>query len=74
MAKPSVDGLERDLSEQMAFTRVNIRDDAGKSLARRFGINAVPAFVVVSPKGDVLYRKIGGKPDRDRIEELALSP
>jgi hypothetical protein len=69
MAKPSVDALEEDLSHRIAFTRVNVKDDGGSAMAHKYGIRGVPAFLLLSPKGDVLYRKIGGKPDRDQIEE-----
>ncbi|MEM6993191.1 MAG: thioredoxin family protein [Myxococcota bacterium] len=72
MAKPSVDGLQQDLSERLAFTHVNIGDEEGRRLATKYGVRAVPAFLVVSPEGEVLYRKIGGLPEREAIEaELA---
>jgi hypothetical protein len=73
MAKPSVDGLEQDLKDQLDFTRVNINDERGSALASKYGIRAVPTFLVVSPSGDVLYRKVGGRPDREAIEAKLAS-
>lgn len=69
MAKPSVDALEEDLSGKMAFTRVNVKDEDGSKLAQKYSVRGVPAFLVLSPKGDVLYRKVGGTPDRELIEQ-----
>ena len=68
MAKPSVDGLEEDLGDTVAFTRVNITDDVGRNIARKYGVRAVPAFVLLSPSGDVLYKKVGGFPDAAQIK------
>ena len=67
MAKPSVDGLEEDFGQDATFTRVNIKDDAGQKLAARYQIRAVPAFLLIAPDGKVLYKKIGGTPERDEI-------
>lgn len=73
MAKPSVDGLEEDLGEHLAFTHVNIADDDGRRLATKYGIRSVPAFLVVDADGKVLYRKIGGLPDREAVETSLAS-
>ena len=70
MAKPSVDGLEEDLGDAVAFTRVNITQDAGRSIANKYGIRGVPAFVLLSSDGEVLYKKVGGLPGTSEITEL----
>ncbi len=67
MAKPSVDGLEEDFSDSAAFTRVNIKDEGGQKLAARYNIRAVPAFLLIAPDGKVLYKKIGGTPERAEV-------
>jgi thioredoxin-related protein len=75
VAKPSVDGLEEDLGARVAFTRVDIRGEHGNELAAKYRVRAVPTFLLVSPDGEVLYRKVGGRPDRQAIEEkLAALP
>lgn len=70
MAKPVVDGLERDMKDKVRFARVDIGGDTGSDLASRYGISGVPAFVVLDPDGRVIYRKIGGKPDTAQIKTL----
>ena len=75
MAKPVVDGLERRTEGKMKVARVNVADDEGQDLARRYEVNAVPAFILLDAHGDVLYRKIGGSPDTAGIEaKLAALP
>ncbi len=73
MAKPAVDGLEEDLRERVAFTRVDITDDAGTALASKYQVRAVPTYLLISPEGTVIYRKVGGSPDRRAIEEKLAS-
>lgn len=73
MAKPSVDGLEEDLGERLAFTHVNLADDDGRRLATKYAIHSVPAFLVVDSDGKVLYRKIGGLPDRAAVDASLAS-
>lgn len=72
MAKPSVDGLEEQLGDSLRFTHVNLGDEEGMALAADYNIRVVPTFLVLSPDGEVLYRKSGGFPDQAQIEaELA---
>ncbi|MGZ5970738.1 MAG: thioredoxin family protein [Polyangiales bacterium] len=68
MAKPVVDGLEREMKEKVRFARVDIGSDEGGRLANQYGIAGVPAFVVLDENGRVIYRKIGGKPDVAQIK------
>lgn len=69
-----VDGLEEELGDGVTFTRVNITDTSGAEIARKYGIRGVPAFVLLSAEGDVLYQKVGGIPDSEEIAELAQRP
>ena len=70
MAKPVVDGLERRTKGRLDVAHVDVGDDAGGELAAKHGIRGVPAFVLVGGRGQVLYRKIGGKPDAEAIERI----
>ncbi len=67
MAKPSVDGLEEELGDRLAFTRVDIMDDEGSKVATKYGVRSVPTFLLVSAQGEVLYKKVGGMPERELI-------
>ena len=68
MAKPVVDGLEKKLDGRMTVARVDIGEDSGSAVAHRYGVSMVPAFIVLDGKGNVIYRKLGGKPDVGAIE------
>lgn len=57
----------------MAFTRVDITDDAGQAIAAKYGVRSVPTFIVVAPDGKVLYRKVGGTPDGDAVAKAVDS-
>jgi thiol-disulfide isomerase/thioredoxin len=63
MAKPVVDGLERELHDKVRFIKVNVGDDDGAQIASRYGIHGVPAFIMLDEEGRVIYRQVGGKPD-----------
>ena len=75
MAKPVVDGLERRTEGKLTVAHVNVGDDSGQDVARRYGVDAVPAFILLDGHGNVLYRKVGGRPDAPGIEaKLAALP
>lgn len=67
MAKPVVDGLERELNGKVRFIKVNIGDDSGAAIASRYGVRGVPAFIMLDGEGRVIYRQVGGKPDREAV-------
>ncbi|MBI4950738.1 MAG: hypothetical protein HY908_01785 [Myxococcales bacterium] len=69
MAKPVVDGLENDLEGKLKVARFDVSKKAGRAYASRYGIDRVPSFVLLDPKGNVLYRKIGGSPEAAVIRE-----
>ena len=72
MAKPTLDRIESELSDEIEFARIDIMEEEKRALAQKFEIGAVPSFVLVDPNGGVLYRQVGGKPDREQIDD-ALS-
>lgn len=57
------------MQQQLDFARVNIREEAGRKIARQYRVRAVPTFLVISPSGKVLYRQVGGRPNRAEIEK-----
>ena len=66
MAKPVVDGLEEDLEGQAALLRVAVTGSVGRELASRYGVRAVPTFVLFDGAGEVQLVR-AGTPDRDEI-------
>jgi thioredoxin-related protein len=56
------------MTGKLDVARIDIESDSGQELARKYRISGVPAFVVLDPKGIVVYRQIGGRPDSGEIE------
>ncbi len=71
MAKPVVDGLERKLGGKIRFIKVNVAEDEGAAVAEKFGVHAVPTFIMLDSQGRIIYRKTGGKPDAAEVESRA---
>jgi thioredoxin-related protein len=67
LAKPVVDGLERELEGQAQVLRLSIMDDVGGELAVRYGARGVPTFVLLDGTGEVVLTQTG-MPDRDEIK------
>jgi thioredoxin-like negative regulator of GroEL len=66
VAKPIVDGLENDLQGRARVMRLNVLNSVGMNAARRFGVRAVPTFVVFDGQGKVIEVQIG-MPNRAKI-------
>jgi thioredoxin-like negative regulator of GroEL len=66
MAKPIVDGIERDLEGTARVIRINATSDLGGQLAHRYGVRGVPAIVVLDGAGQVVSRDVG-IPDRSSL-------
>ena len=66
MAKPVVDGLERELEGQAQVLRLNAMDAVGGKLAMRYGVRGVPTFVLLNGAGEVVLKQVG-MPERADI-------
>lgn len=67
MAKPVVDRLERDLQGTAKVVRIDVMSRSGLTLAREYGVTAVPTIIVFDGKGEVVSTHIG-LPDRAAIQ------
>ncbi|NLF02593.1 MAG: thioredoxin family protein [Anaerolineales bacterium] len=67
MAKPVVDGLERELGDRMQVLRVSVMDDVGSQLAARYSVRSVPTSVLLDGSGEVVLRQVG-TPQREDVE------
>ena len=73
MAKPIVDGLERDLAGQAKVVRLDLLSPVGRQAASHFGVRGLPTLLVVDGEGRVILTQLGLlRPGevRSRIEEL----
>ena len=69
MAKPIVDGLERELEGQAQVVRLSILSKLGQEAAQRYGVRGVPTFLIFDGQGNLIERQVGF-PDRGRIKAL----
>ena len=69
MAKPIVDGLERELEGQARVVRLDVLSKLGRGVAQRHDVRSVPTFLVFDGQGNLIDRQVGF-PDKGRI--LAL--
>ena len=51
--------MEGDLRGRARVMRLNILDSVGMKAARRFGVRAVPTFIVVNGQGSVVDVQVG---------------
>ena len=66
MAKPVVDGIQKALMGEAQVLRLNVMDDIGGQLALRYGVRAVPTFVLLDGSGEVIGIHTG-IPSREKI-------
>jgi hypothetical protein len=72
VAKPIVDGIEKDLEGQARVVRLSVLSEVGNQLAGRYGARGVPTLIILNGDGEVVDR-IVGVPDRDGIVEQVSS-
>jgi thiol-disulfide isomerase/thioredoxin len=70
VAKPIVDGIEKDLEGQIKVIKLNVQDDIGRQAAQRYGVYSIPTLIVFDGDGQVRDKQIG-IPDRKRTVEYA---
>ncbi len=66
VAKPIVDGIEKDLRGKADVVRLNMLSRVGREIASRYGVPAVPTLVVLDPDGNVIHHRTG-TPDRREV-------
>jgi thioredoxin-related protein len=66
LAKPVVDGIERDLAGRAQVLRLSVMDDVGGQLAQRYGVRAVPTLVLLNGAGEVVAVQ-AGMPNREAV-------
>ena len=54
MAKPIVDGIERDLGDQAQVVRLSVMSGTGSRAAQRYGVKSIPTTIIFGGSGDVV--------------------
>ncbi|MGD8997714.1 MAG: hypothetical protein PVH80_06355 [Anaerolineae bacterium] len=70
MAKPVVDGIERDLQGEVDVLRLGVTKGVGRELAIRYGVRSVPTLVLLDGDGAVVLKQ-SGLPRRGQIVAAA---
>jgi thioredoxin-related protein len=66
LAKPVVDGIERDLEGKAEVLRLGVMSGVGRELAVRYSVRRVPTLVLLDGNGDVVLTQ-AGSPRRGEI-------
>ncbi len=66
--KPVVDGLAKELKDQLVVLRVDIHTTGGRTLANEMGFEFTPTFILFGADGVELWRQVGGL-DVDRVRQ-----
>jgi thiol-disulfide isomerase/thioredoxin len=72
LAKPIVNGIEKDLQGRAKVIRLNMLSRLGREAAKRFAVSAMPTLLVLDGKGDVLHRH-AGMPNRKQVVDQTLA-
>ena len=67
-----MDRLEKDLAEQAQVLRLSVSGEIGRVAAARYGVRAVPTFVVFDSAGNAVAQTVG-LPDSKQLRALLLS-
>ena len=59
MAKPIVDGIEKDLEGTAKVIRLSVTSQVGNLMAQRYGVRGVPTIVVLDGEGEVVTLSVG---------------
>jgi thioredoxin-related protein len=59
VAKPIVDGIERDLDGRASVIRLSVMSEVGSRAARQYGVRSVPTLVVFDRNGQVIETMVG---------------
>ena len=59
VARPVVDGIERELEGRVTVYRLNIASAAGRQLASRYGIRLLPTLLVLDGEGRPVLQQVG---------------
>lgn len=74
MAKPIVDGIERDLEGQAQVVRLSVTSEVGGRAAQRYGVRSVPTVLIFDREGNLIEQS-AGIPNRKQVvgQVLGLS-
>ncbi len=68
MAKPIVDGIEKDLAGRATMIRLDVTKNVGQRIASRYQVRVLPTLLILDEQGHI-RQMYEGLPDRQQINE-----
>jgi thioredoxin-related protein len=59
VAKPIVDGIEKELGNRVPVIRLNVFSSIGRQAAAYFGVRGMPTLLVIDGDGNVILTQPG---------------
>lgn len=69
MAKPVVDGIEKDLQGRAQVIRLDAGNEVCRLVAQRYRVRSLPTLLVLDKQGQV-YDQVVGVPNRKAVVEM----
>jgi thioredoxin-related protein len=73
VAKPIVDGLERDLTGTADVVRLDAMGELGRQIARRYSVSGLPTLLVFDGAGEIIYRQAGPPSKAKVLDAVTLA-
>jgi hypothetical protein len=72
LAKPIVDGIERDLGGQSQVFRLSVMSELGSVAARRYGVQSVPSLIIFGGDGTPVEVHAGIPKRKEIVDQVEL--
>lgn len=56
--RPAVDAVEREWGDALRVLRLNVQDPSGQALAKSYGFEFTPTFILLDGDGRELWRSV----------------
>jgi peroxiredoxin len=64
-----VDGIQRQSRGSAETVHLNLLSKAGREIGAAYGVNIIPATIVIDPAGNVLYQR-NGFPEQAKLQRI----
>ena len=69
---PVVNGLEEVYSSEIEFRRIDANSTEGRPAFQYFGLQGHPSYVLLNPKGEVLWQGLGAQSSEILQEKINI--
>ena len=68
--EPVVNGLEKVYNDQVEFRWLDANSEDGEAAFKYYKLLGHPGYVILNPKGDVLWSGVGEKPEAELNQQI----